>query len=152
LEEKGGHYQLSDLASSVLGTKLSHLKRAGFVFGPPNEAGDIFVYPPDTDESEGLPQPEERAPRKTELEVLPEILEFMDESGGHAALKDIHKKFKLKEKPKKRLEAIGFTFADNETFGGCEVFMPEEAAAGVKRKAWIGEARANAKRAATTPA
>jgi len=140
LEENGGFMPLSDVASKCPCTK-AELVKCGFVFGPPNDAEfhDVNVYPPDTVVPDDAPVPAERTKRKTEIEVMEQILDFMDENGGHAALRDIHRKFKLKEKPKKRMEALGFTFADNVEHGGCEVHMPEEAQ-GDTREEWMEKA------------
>jgi len=144
LEENGGSFPLSDVASKCPCRKVE-LVEIGFVFGPPNDEGDVFVYPPDFP----LPDPPEFPPsrirRRTEIEVMSEILDFMDENGGHAALRDLHKNFKLKPQPKKRLEALGFTFGDHEEHGGCEVIVPPQAQ-GDERPKFIEAAAKTAER------
>jgi len=140
LEERGGYVELSEVASKCPCNKRD-LEQAGFKFGPANEAQDIYVFLADSPMLEGdvaAPVPPVRSRRRSELEVLDELLDFMDETDGHAPLRDIHQKFKLKEKPKKRLELLGFTFEDNTVHGGCEVYMPAAAKlGGVKRQAYI---------------
>lgn len=135
LNENYGHLELSEIGSRTK-VKKKDLELAGFKFGPPNGQGDFYVFLPDTKKNVSALIPTDREPRKSEGEVLPELLDFLDEHGGHAPLRDIHRKFKLKEKPKTRLEALGFTFGDNADFGGCEVYMPDEAK-GKKRLAFI---------------
>lgn len=138
LEEMGGSAPLSDVASKCPCYK-QELIDLRFVFGPPNDAADVNVYPPDSVVPEGAPVPPSRLKRKTEIEVLDELLDFMEETDGHAPLRDIHRKFKLKEKPKKRMEVLGFTFADNVEHGGCEVHLPDEAR-GDTRAEWMEKA------------